>query len=95
MISKKKDELSIDNEICAELYNTLVTNYLHQDYLIWTRIELVAVFQASVLTTGLALRAYWFGPAAMFIGGIFTILLYLFISRTFDNRNVNLELTWG
>ena len=92
MTNGKEDESISHDKIYPELYDTLVSNYIHQDQLIWTRIELMFFFQAAVLTAGFSLRANLNGTLIMCMGGIFTILLYLYILRTFDNRNVNLEL---
>jgi hypothetical protein len=74
------------------LYRALVSLYVHQDRLLWGRIQLLIAIQGAVIASGYVTRHSWIGPAVMFAGAFLTLVTLRLAYKDSLDRDVNLEL---
>jgi hypothetical protein len=74
------------------LYSTLVSFYIYQDQLMFSRIELIIVVQGAVFVAGYGFRSGWLGPVIMAFGVLFTCAIGLLIGKDIRDRDVNVKL---
>ena len=75
------------------LYQSLVQHKIHQDQLLWSRIQIVHAVQVGVLGGGFALHSVWghsfLGGWLLVIGGLLTLVLYFLIVGDYADMKVN------
>jgi len=79
--------------VLASLYSSLMGHRLHQDNLLWSRTRILMTVQAAVIAGAYFQRSVWIGPAVLYLGAILIFVLYLWILRDQDDRDVNEEIT--
>ncbi len=86
----EQNSTSIRDKIDAGFYRSLMTYYIHQDALLWSRVQWLIALQAGVLTAGFSQRHNWIGPTIMVLGAILTILILFLLLKDQDDRDGNL-----
>ena len=77
----------------ATLYAAVLRHYLHQDAILWSRVQVLLAIQAGVLAGAVALRTNAFVAAAvLLLGAFFTLLLLLLGLKDELDRDINLPL---
>lgn len=77
----------------AALYTAVLRHYLHQDAMLWSRVQLLIAIQAGVLGGSTALRSNSDLAASLLIlGAFFTTLLLLLARKDELDRDVNVPL---
>jgi len=74
------------------LYQALVQHKIHQDQLLWSRIQIVHAVQVGVLGGGFALHSWghsFLGGWLLVIGGLLTLALYFLIIGDYADMKVN------
>ena len=74
------------------LYQALVQHKIHQDQLLWSRIQIVHAVQVGVLGGGFALHSWghsFLGGWLLVIGGLLTLVLYFLIVGDYADMKVN------
>lgn len=74
------------------LLKILVDLNLHNDRLIWSQFQTLIALQGATLIGGYQLRGTLLSSAVVSLGIVFLVLLYLFIERVQQNRDVNMPL---
>jgi len=81
------------------LYQSLVQHKIHQDQLLWSRIQIVHAVQVGVLGGGFALHSVWghsfLGGWLLVIGGLLTLVLYFLIVGDYADMKVNESIMKG
>ena len=84
-----------DNRLCC-MYQSLVQHRIHQDRLLWSRVQTVHAVEAGILAGGFALaviRQYLFSAGLLLIiGGVLTLFLFLMIKRDYADHMVNADI---
>ena len=90
-LSKMVNPSAQTNDISG-LYQALVQHKIHQDQLLWSRIQIVNAIQVGVLAGGFALHSgghsFW-GGWLLVIGGLLTLVLYFLIIGDYADMKVN------
>ncbi len=75
------------------LYQSLVQHKIHQDQLLWSRIQILHALQAAVLAGGFALHYTWeasnFGGVLLLCGGVLTLVLFFLVLGDWADMKVN------
>jgi hypothetical protein len=74
------------------LYRSVLSMALHQDRLLWSRVQLLIAVQGAVLAGSYALRASWLAPAILGFGAALTLLLISLVEKDQLDRDVNQKL---
>ncbi len=81
-----------DNRLCC-LYQSLVQHRIHQDQLIWSRVQIIHAVEAGILAGGYALNSIWENPLfaglLLIIGGVLTLFLFFLVKRDYADHMVN------
>jgi hypothetical protein len=85
---QKKTQLA-EKENDSGLYEALMAHGLHNDNLIWSQFQTLLALQGAAIATGYAFRTSWPSPIIMLGAALLTILLFFFILRTEEDRDVN------
>ena len=77
----------------AGLYQSLVQHKIHQDQLLWSRIQIVHAIQVGALAGGFALHLAWhnsfLGGLALIGGGLLTLFLFFLVLGDYADMEVN------
>lgn len=71
---------------------SMIAHFLHQDKIIWSQIRTLIAIHAGILPT-----SYYFkdtngiGSIVILVGAFYTFLLFLFILKAEDDRDINLR----
>lgn len=84
---QQPDHTSLDNEV----YRFLVTYYLHQDKLSWSRTQTLVVVEAGLLAASFA-KGGLIAIISLLIGSIVIWLIWRLIQRDWEIRDQNLEI---
>lgn len=87
-----KTENTEEAEADSGLYRALISHYLHQDRLLWSRVQLLVAVQGAVLAGSYSLRYHWLAIGILSMGVVLTILLILLIEKDQRDRDVNLGI---
>lgn len=83
------------DRVCC-LYQSLVQHRIHQDQLLWSRVQIVHAVQAGVLAGAFALNFAWhysfFAGLLLVIGGLLTFLLFFLVKRDYADHIVNADI---
>ncbi len=75
------------------LYQSLVQHKIHQDQLLWSRIQTVSAIQVGVIGGGFAIHSAWkdlpLGGGLLVIGGLLTLVLFYLIIGDYADMEVN------
>ena len=73
------------------LYQALVSLWIHQDQLLWSRLQTLLALNVVVLAAGYAARPPLLGAVVLFVGFLLNLLALGLVSKDKEDRNVNLE----
>lgn len=77
----------------ATLYTAILRHYLHQDAMMWSRVQLLIAIQAGVLAGSVGLRGNSrLAAAVLLLGASFTLLIFWLVLKDELDRDVNLPL---
>ncbi len=71
----------LDREEALRFYQPLLSIWLHQDGLLWSRTQLLLGIQLAVLAGAYLQRDMWLGPMIMLLGGAVTTIIILLVAR--------------
>ena len=75
------------------LYQSLMQHKIHQDQLLWNRIQTLHAIQAAVIGGGFTAHYYWhnslLGGWCLVIGGVVTLILLLLVLGDYADMKVN------
>jgi len=71
------------------LLRAMMAHWIHQDRLLWSRIQTLMALQGAVLAGAFVLRASWLGPALLLLGAALTTLVLAFTWNDLDDRDQN------
>ncbi len=71
-----------------------MAHYLHQDRLLWSRVQLVIAVQGAVLIAGFYTRNdnAWLAAAIMIAGAIMTAIIFYLVTLDISDRDRNLKV---
>lgn len=85
--------ISTQAEDISGLYQSLVQHKIHQDQLLWSRIQTVSAIQVGVIGGGFAIHSAWkdlpLGGGLLVIGGLLTLVLFYLIIGDYADMEVN------
>jgi hypothetical protein len=77
----------------ATLHSTIVSHYLHQDKMIWSRIDFLIAFQGLLIIAASNLKwSHTVGGGLMIFALVITFLVYLVVHKDILDRDKNLEI---
>lgn len=90
MLLKAMVEENSKSREVSKLYAPLMSYYLHQDHLMWSRIQTVIAVQAGSLGGAYTIRqdSPYIAVLLMVLGVILTVLLYFLLKRDEQIRDV-------
>lgn len=75
------------------LYQSLVQHRIHQDQLLWSRVQILHAIQAAVLAGGFALHFAWgnslLGGWVLVSGGLLTLCMFFLVLGDYADMKVN------
>lgn len=75
------------------LYRALMAHRIHQDRLMWSRVQLLSALQAAAFAGSWAIKeSSWFAAAVMLIAAILTWMVYALIWKDGNDSKVNQSL---
>ncbi len=78
------------------MYQSLVQHRIHQDRLLWSRVQTVHAVEAGILAGGFYLAFIWENPFSagllLIIGGVLTLFLFLLIKGDYADHMVNADI---
>lgn len=84
-----------DNRLCC-MYESLVQHRIHQDQLLWSRVQIVHAIEAGILIGGFTLAFIWqylfFAGLLLIIGGVLTLFLFFIVKRDYADHMVNAKI---
>ena len=91
--TEKPDAPAPENaESDSGLYRALLSHYVHQDRLLWSRVQLLIAIQGAVLAGSYSLRDHWLAFGILLAGSVITILLILLVEKDQRDRDMNLGI---
>lgn len=78
----------------ASLYQALMAHYLHQDRLLWSRVQLLTAVQGAVLVAGFYTHSDngWLAAAIMIAGAIMTAIIFYLVTLDISDRDKHLKV---
>jgi len=81
------------------LYQALVQHKIHQDQLLWSRVQIIHAIQVGVLAGGFALHFAWgnssLGGWLLVCGGLLTLFLFFLVIGDYADMKVNEDIMKG
>ncbi len=74
------------------LYSALISMKIHQDNLLWSRVQILIAIQGAVITGSYFLRTTWISYLLLLNGIFLTILLIFLVSKDQNDRDSNNDL---
>ena len=78
------------------LYQALVQHRIHQDQLLWSRVQIIHAIQAAVLAGGFALHfapvSSLLGGSLIVIGGLLTLGMFFLVVGDYADMKVNVRI---
>lgn len=78
------------------LYQALVQHRIHQDQLLWSRVQIIHAIQAGALAGGFALHFAWesslLGGLVMVGGGLLTLGIFVLVVADYADMKVNVHI---
>lgn len=74
------------------LFSALISMMIHQDSLLWSRVQILIAIQGAVITGSYILRGSIESKLLLISGFIFTCLLHLLVTKDQKDRDANREL---
>ena len=78
------------------LYQALVQHRIHQDQLLWSRVQIIHAIQAAVLAGGFTLHfaqeSSLLGGSLVVIGGLLTIGMFVLVVADYADMKVNVPI---
>ena len=83
------------NRLCC-MYQSLIQHRIHQDRLLWSRVQTVHAVEAGILAGAFALNFGWKNPffagLLLIIGGVLTLFLFFLVKRDYADHMVNAKI---
>ena len=78
----------------ASLYQALMAHYLHQDRLLWSRVQLLIAVQGAVLVAGFYIHSEnsWLATVIMIAGAMVTIIIFYLVTLDISDRDKHLRV---
>lgn len=74
-----------------EVYRFITTQYQHQNQLSWSRLQTIFAVETATLTGAFA-KPGFYGNAAILLGTVIIVILYLMVIRDWQVRDQNTNL---
>jgi len=75
-----------------DVYRALMAHRIHQDELLWSRVQTLIAVQGAILTGSYLVRSYWLGPLIAFAGALLTSFIGLLLCWDDQDQKVNQSL---
>lgn len=87
---KKAYKPDTEEQDYSVLYSALMSHYLHQDNLLWSRVQILIAVQGAILVAGFSLRGHWLSSAIMLLGALLTslVMILVFLDQTVRDSNL-------
>ena len=86
----------VKTDSISGLYQSLVQHKIHQDQLLWSRVQIVHAVQVGVLAGGFALHFAWghsfLGGWLLVSGGLLTLFLFFLTLGDYADMKVNEDI---
>ena len=70
---------NFNSEYQMDVYRALMAHRIHQDELLWSRVQTLIAVQGAILTGSYLVRSYWLGPLIDFAGDLLTSFIGLIL----------------
>ena len=79
-------------EIKADtLFKALFDHHLYQDRIMWDQVRTLLALQGAVLAAGYVTRGTFYVLLPALIGIVFTVIVFLFVTKAGHDRDINLN----